>query len=184
MGSNKIGMKKSSHKGEHTNSSSANGGEQSYHVPVLLNEVLDLLNINPEGIYVDCTFGGGGHSNAILQKLNEKGKLVAFDRSAHFNARLQSATSGTGPVEKEWYLYYKPEAQLVFYDATMQGGMFLDDKGPLTSLPKRWLISNHFGGVYSTDALTFKIQYFFNTKESDQSLFRHQYGSLAMAYRF
>ncbi len=112
------------------------------------------------------------------------GKLAAFDRSAHFNARLQSGTSGTGPVEDEWYLYYKPEAQLVFYDATMQGGMFLDDKGPMTSLPKRWLISNHFGGVYSTDALTFKIQYFFNTKESDQSLFRHQYGSLAMAYRF
>jgi len=88
MGSNKIGMKKSSHKGEHTNSSSANGGEQSYHVPVLLNEVLDLLNINPEGIYVDCTFGGGGHSNAILQKLNEKGKLVAFDQDADAQRNL------------------------------------------------------------------------------------------------
>ncbi|MEK7224514.1 MAG: 16S rRNA (cytosine(1402)-N(4))-methyltransferase RsmH, partial [Bacteroidota bacterium] len=52
----------------------------TYHVPVLLNEVVGGLNIQPDGIYVDCTFGGGGHSKAILQKLSAKGKLVAFDQ--------------------------------------------------------------------------------------------------------
>ena len=51
-----------------------------YHIPVLLAETIDGLNINPEGIYVDCTFGGGGHSKAILEKLSAKGKLVAFDQ--------------------------------------------------------------------------------------------------------
>jgi 16S rRNA (cytosine1402-N4)-methyltransferase len=51
-----------------------------YHIPVLLNEVIEGLNINPDGIYVDCTFGGGGHSKAILQKLSREGKLVAFDQ--------------------------------------------------------------------------------------------------------
>jgi 16S rRNA (cytosine1402-N4)-methyltransferase len=57
-------------------------GTSSYHVPVLLNEVIDYLAINPSGTYVDCTFGGGGHSKIILTKLNEKGRLVAFDQDA------------------------------------------------------------------------------------------------------
>jgi 16S rRNA (cytosine1402-N4)-methyltransferase len=52
----------------------------NYHVPVLLHEVIEYLNIKPDGIYVDCTFGGGGHGKAILGQLNEKGKLVAFDQ--------------------------------------------------------------------------------------------------------
>ncbi len=52
----------------------------NYHTPVLLNECIDGLNIQPDGVYVDCTFGGGGHSLAILQQLNEKGKLIVFDQ--------------------------------------------------------------------------------------------------------
>jgi len=50
-----------------------------YHTPVLLNESVEGLQIKPQGIYVDVTFGGGGHSHEILKKLNE-GKLVAFDQ--------------------------------------------------------------------------------------------------------
>ena len=50
-----------------------------YHQPVLLRETVDGLDINPDGIYVDVTFGGGGHSKAILQKL-ENGRLIAFDQ--------------------------------------------------------------------------------------------------------
>jgi 16S rRNA (cytosine1402-N4)-methyltransferase len=52
----------------------------TYHNPVLLKESVDGLNINPGGIYVDVTFGGGGHSKEILSRLNEKGKLLAFDQ--------------------------------------------------------------------------------------------------------
>jgi 16S rRNA (cytosine1402-N4)-methyltransferase len=54
--------------------------QQAYHVPVLLKEVIDGLKIIPSGTYVDCTFGGGGHSKKILEKLNEAGKLVVFDQ--------------------------------------------------------------------------------------------------------
>jgi 16S rRNA (cytosine1402-N4)-methyltransferase len=53
-----------------------------YHIPVLLNETISGLNIKPDGTYVDCTFGGGGHSHAILQHLNPKGKLFVFDQDA------------------------------------------------------------------------------------------------------
>ena len=54
--------------------------EQSYHTPVLLQETIAALNIISEGIYVDCTFGGGGHAKAILERLGNDGKLVAFDQ--------------------------------------------------------------------------------------------------------
>ncbi len=52
----------------------------NYHVPVMLEECLEGLNIDPKGIYVDVTFGGGGHSREILKKLGAEGKLVAFDQ--------------------------------------------------------------------------------------------------------
>lgn len=51
-----------------------------YHNPVLLKESIIGLNINPNGIYVDATFGGGGHSTEILNKLNSSGRLIAFDQ--------------------------------------------------------------------------------------------------------
>ncbi|MBK5209878.1 MAG: 16S rRNA (cytosine(1402)-N(4))-methyltransferase RsmH [Flavobacteriaceae bacterium] len=51
-----------------------------YHNPVLLKESIDGLNIKPDGVYVDVTFGGGGHSREILDRLNENGKLFAFDQ--------------------------------------------------------------------------------------------------------
>ena len=50
------------------------------HIPVLLNETLAGLNINPDGIYVDATFGRGGHSREILKRLNKNGRLYALDR--------------------------------------------------------------------------------------------------------
>jgi 16S rRNA (cytosine1402-N4)-methyltransferase len=52
---------------------------REYHVPVMLQECIEGLNIDPNGIYVDVTYGGGGHSNAILEKL-DNGKLIAFDQ--------------------------------------------------------------------------------------------------------
>jgi hypothetical protein len=51
-----------------------------YHIPVLLNESVDALNIKPDGTYVDVTFGGGGHSRHIMEFLGDKGRLFAFDQ--------------------------------------------------------------------------------------------------------
>lgn len=57
-----------------------NLSEQGYHIPVLLNECIEALQIKPAGVYVDCTFGGGGHSRGILNALDENGKLIVFDQ--------------------------------------------------------------------------------------------------------
>ena len=53
---------------------------ETYHIPVLLHESVDALVTNPDGIYADATFGGGGHSGAILGKLGKGGRLLAFDQ--------------------------------------------------------------------------------------------------------
>lgn len=52
----------------------------AYHIPVLLQESIEALLLKPEGVYVDATFGGGGHSRAILERLGPKGRLIAFDK--------------------------------------------------------------------------------------------------------
>lgn len=56
------------------------GDSGEYHIPVLLQEAVTALITNEDGLYVDLTFGGGGHSSAILKKLSKKGKLFAFDQ--------------------------------------------------------------------------------------------------------
>lgn len=54
----------------------------NYHIPVMLKECIEGLNINPKGTYVDVTYGGGGHSRAILNELDEDGTLIVFDQDA------------------------------------------------------------------------------------------------------
>ncbi len=84
----------------------------SQHIPVLLKETVAALNVQPHGVYVDATFGRGGHSRAILAQLGERGRLIAFDRdrSAVAAARsiaderftiVHSAFSGIGPALRE-----------------------------------------------------------------------------------
>ena len=63
-----------------------------YHVPVMLKEAVDALSIVPSGIYVDCTFGGGGHAREILSRLNENGRLYAFDQDPDAKANLTADT--------------------------------------------------------------------------------------------
>ena len=79
--------------GKKTDSLSASLPESSlsgYHIPVLFHETLAGLAIRPDGIYVDCTFGGGGHSAGILQQLGPDGRLFAFDQDADAQQNLQA----------------------------------------------------------------------------------------------
>jgi 16S rRNA (cytosine1402-N4)-methyltransferase len=78
--------------GKPVNQSTSQPG--SYHTPVLLNEVIEGLHITPGGVYVDCTFGGGGHSRAILQHLNAGGRLYVFDQDADAKKNLPDGQAG------------------------------------------------------------------------------------------
>lgn len=67
----------------------------SYHVPVMLSECLEGLNIRPDGVYVDVTFGGGGHSRAILESLGENGHLYGFDQDADAKVNAEKITNSS-----------------------------------------------------------------------------------------
>ena len=60
----------------------------NYHTTVLLNEAIEGLNIRPNGVYVDATFGGGGHSRLILESLGDKGKLIGFDQDDDVRSQI------------------------------------------------------------------------------------------------
>lgn len=64
------------------------------HIPVLFGETIDSLNIKADGIYVDCTAGGGGHSSAILERLSDKGRLIAIDRDPDAVSNLREKFAG------------------------------------------------------------------------------------------
>ena len=83
-----------------------------YHVPVMLRQTLEALNVKPDGIYVDVTFGGGGHSRAILERLGPQGRLFAFDQDADAAANVpQDEPRMTFVMSnfrylKQWLRYY------------------------------------------------------------------------------
>ena len=76
-----------------------------YHSPVLLEESIESLEINENGVYVDLTFGGGGHSKEILKRLSKEGKLIAFDsdKDAEVN-RIDLAIDGADEVDPDFQL--------------------------------------------------------------------------------
>ena len=76
-----------------------------YHLPVMLDECIEGLNIRPDGTYVDVTFGGGGHSRAILERLGPEGRLVAFDQDA--DALANAIDDGRFTLLHENFRYMK-----------------------------------------------------------------------------
>lgn len=97
------------------------------HKPVMLNEVLSGLNVNPDGIYIDCTLGGGGHSEKILEKLNTNGMLIGLDKDQdainHTTNKLQQKFTNF----KSFHTDFKNVADVVDYlELTDIDGVLID----------------------------------------------------------
>ncbi len=103
---------------------------ESYHVPVLLQESIAALNIQPAGVYVDATFGGGGHSKAIIDKLNDKGHLIGFDQDADAlenaldDKRFQLAHSNYKYLKQFLRLYGHPQVDGILADLGVSSHQF------------------------------------------------------------
>ena len=91
------------------------------HIPVLLDQSIDQLITDPNGIYVDCTFGRGGHSRKILEKLSHKGKLIAFDLD---NEAMEESKS----IKKKNFQFYKTNFSQIgnFFEDDSLMGVLID----------------------------------------------------------
>ena len=94
----------------------------TYHSPVLLTESVEGLNIKPDGVYVDVTFGGGGHSREILKRLGENGRLLAFDQDE--DALPNAIDDGRFQLINENFRYIKQF--LKFYGIRKVDGVLAD----------------------------------------------------------
>lgn len=93
-----------------------------YHVPVMLQECIEGLAIKPEGVYVDVTFGGGGHSKEILKSLGEKGRVLAFDQDADAQQNIPNDDRLTFIDQN--FRYLKNNCRL--HDAPLVDGILAD----------------------------------------------------------
>lgn len=94
----------------------------TYHEPALLNECIEALDIKPDGVYVDVTFGGGGHSKEILKRLGENGRLIAFDQDE--DAERNAIKDPRFVLVRQNYRFIKNF--LRYYDAIPVDGILAD----------------------------------------------------------
>lgn len=109
------------------------------------------------------------------------GRLNSLFESVSTGSRLQSA--GREP-EREIFLFYSPQLKWTAYNSTIQGGMLVDDKGPVTFEIEPWVFGNVAGIQYASRKIALNYSYFFNTREVKSTAGFQQFGSLSVSYYF
>ena len=111
------------------------------HIPVMLKETINALSIKPNGTYLDCTFGRGGHSNEILKLLGDKGSLIAFDRDLDAINEGKKITDESFELESDFDLPDSistdvSQLELPELDNEESGGLKIQD-GLFSNIPVR-----------------------------------------------
>lgn len=135
---------------------------------------------NFDGFFNSIASVGTNNTNLSFGSSFRYGKFNKLFESAETGARVSMKNE---PV-KEFYIFYRPQLSWVIYDSTMQGGMFLKDKGSVTYNPKPIVFSQIVGMYWTSFRVGINVQYVFNTKEIQSEAAAHQYGSLNIAYYF
>ncbi|MEO8822412.1 MAG: lipid A deacylase LpxR family protein [Ginsengibacter sp.] len=111
------------------------------------------------------------------------GKVKPLDESAYWNASVEE--NQVSPNKKsELFFYYLPEIKFQLYNAAIQGGLFREDKGPITSTVKPFVFTQQLGALYSFERYTLRLGIVFETKEARTQHFDQMYGSIQGSYRF
>lgn len=126
----------------------------------------------------------GTHFTDLSQEvLIQLGKLQTMASSSYWHTRLQT---GIEPEEnrRELFLYYKPTLRYQLYNATIEGGMFSNDKGPIVAEPEPLVFAHEIGIQFSTPRYSLAYQVVFQSKEAKGQFYNQSHGSLFVALRF
>ena len=151
--------------------------EYNYLINRFANEKVD-FTVNSY-INVGNTFSGSGIGLTF-----RSGAINPLFKSATSQSRISNSAIQKEFTEKEFFFYAKPMLNYVIYDATIQGGLFNKDKGPIVFDAKPLVFSQLIGATYSKNRITADFSILFKTKEVKSSAKPHQYGSIALFYRF
>lgn len=126
---------------------------------------------------IGSTFSGLGLGFTL-----RNGKMNPFHSTAYTRSNL---SSGKAPASsQELFFFAKPQLEYVVYDASIAGGLFRQNKGPVTFKAKPWVLSQEFGLVYAKRRFSAQLSYTFKTNEINSPAEAHEYGTLASYYHF
>jgi len=141
------------------------------------NRLLDISGSS--AVLLGNTFSG---ANAGL--LFRFGNMNAFYESSYANSRLKNKKGDNRRTDLEVFIFTKPQLNFAAYDATIQGGLFRSDKGPVTFGIKNWVYSQQIGFNFAWGRLSSKIIVTLKTKEVESAAKAYHYASGAFAYHF
>lgn len=130
-------------------------------------------------VNIGNTFSGAG-AGIMLRA----GAINPLFNSAGTQSRVSKNAPEKDIVKKEFFFYAKPMLHFIAYDATIQGGLFIKDKGPVVFKAKPLVFSQQAGAIYSQNRFTADFSILFKTREVKSIAGPHQYGSIALYYRF
>ena len=127
---------------------------------------------------------GTNFTNVSQGVLIQLGKLNKLHQSAYWNANTGGRSVQNGNSGTEVFFYYCPQVMYQVYNATIQGGMFRKDKGPITSTPEPFVVTHQLGVMYAQSRYTLKLEADMQTKEATTQRYNHAYGSIQVGYKF
>ncbi|PWT94810.1 MAG: hypothetical protein C5B52_19200 [Bacteroidetes bacterium] len=149
--------------------------------------VYHLLGKSPRRFFDIAAIGkinaGNAFDNAIGSLVLRLGKFEKNDRSAYWNSRLDKS-SGKYAKKSELFIFIQPELEYQFYNATLEGGMFLKEKGPVTSPPMPWVYTNHIGFCYAKNKIGLSFAYVHESREAKTMIANDDYATLSFSLRF